>query len=103
MERELIVATCQFPVSADIKRNESYILKQIEEAKAKEAEIAHFSESSLSGYAGMDFRSFRCQDETVLRGSLEKIIQFAAKFKIWVIAGNHQFDKNQKNHTIVCG
>lgn len=94
MERELIVATCQFPVSADIKRNESYILKQLAEAKAKEVEIAHFSESSLNGYAGTDFKSLKSQDETMLRNSLEKIIRFSAKFKIWVIIGSHYFEKD---------
>ena len=72
MERELIVATCQFPVSADIGRNRSYILKQMAAAKSQGAEVAHFSESSLSGYAGMDFESYESQDGACLHSSLEK-------------------------------
>jgi predicted amidohydrolase len=43
-------------VSADIKRNASYIQKQMAEAKEKGAEVYHFPESSLSGYAGTDFK-----------------------------------------------
>jgi predicted amidohydrolase len=93
MERELIVASCQFPVSADIERNRSYILKQLAEAKAKGAEIAHFPESSLSGYAGTDFESYESQDEALLQSSLEQIIGLAAELAIWVIVGSHHFEE----------
>ena len=96
MKHQLIIATCQFPVSADIKRNASYILRQMAEAKAKGADVSHFPESSLSGYAGTDFKRFKSQDETLLLGSLEKIIQLSSELKIWVIVGSHHFAEN--NH-----
>jgi predicted amidohydrolase len=91
MEPELTVATCQFPVSADIKRNKSHILKQLAEAKSKGPEIVHFPESSLSSYAEMDFESIESQDETLLQSSFEQVIQLAAKLKIWVVVGSHHF------------
>lgn len=94
MKRELIVATCQFPVSVDIKKNESYILKQLEDAKAKGAQLAHFSESSLSGYAGIDFNSFDSQDEALLLDSLKTIRLISSRLKIWVIVGSHYFGRN---------
>jgi predicted amidohydrolase len=47
MTRELIIATFQFPVSGDIKKNAAYILRQMTEAKEKGADISHFPESSL--------------------------------------------------------
>ena len=96
MKRELIIATCQFPVSADIKKNNSYILKQLTEAKEKGAEVAHFSESSLSGYAGIDFMDFEAQDQTLLKSSLEKTAERAARLKIWVIVGGHHFDRKNE-------
>lgn len=96
MKNELTIATCQFPVSGDIKRNASYILRQMAEAKEKGADVSHFSESSLSGYAGTDFKRYKRQDEALRLGSLEKIIQLSSELKIWVIVGSHHFDKN--NH-----
>ena len=95
MKRELIIATCQFPVSADIKKNASYILRQMAEAKKKGADVSHFPESSLSGYAGIDFKRYKSQDEALRLGSLEKIIQLSSELKIGVIVGSHHFDKNK--------
>ena len=96
MKRKLIIATCQFPVSGNIKRNASYILRQMTEAKEKGADVSHFPESSLSGYAGTDFKRFKSQDETLRLGSLEKIIQLSSELEMWVIVGSHHFAKN--NH-----
>jgi len=96
MKRELTLATCQFPVSGDIKRNASYILRQMAEARGKGADISHFPESGLSGYAGTDFKRYKSQDEALRRDSLKKIIQLSSELKIWVIVGSHHFAAN--NH-----
>lgn len=96
MKRELIIATCQFPVSGDIKRNASYILRQMAEAKEKGADILHFPESSLSGYAGKDFKRYKKRDEASRLASLEKIIQLSSELKIWAIIGSHHFSRNNK-------
>ena len=50
----LRVASCQFPVQAEIERNREYILQQMQEAAELRADLAHFSECALSGYAGVD-------------------------------------------------
>ena len=94
MKRELIIATCQFPVSADIQRNASYILRQMAKAKEKGADISHFPESSLSGYAGTDFKSFKSQNEVMLLSSLENIAQISSELNIWAIIGSHHFEGN---------
>ena len=47
MKRELIVATCQFPVSGDIEKNASYILKQMAEAKEKGAGVVHLFKKKI--------------------------------------------------------
>ena len=92
MKRELVVATCQFPVSRHIEKNRSYILTLVARAGKKGADIAHFSESSLSGYPGIDFMDMDAQDQTLLQRSLEQITDLAARLKIWVIVGGHHFD-----------
>jgi predicted amidohydrolase len=52
-----IVATCQFPVSEDIRRNARHILRQLAVTKDSGATVAHFPECGPSGYAGADFAS----------------------------------------------
>ena len=53
---KLLVATCQFPVSADIRANSEWICRQLREAKQRNANLAHFPECALSGYPGTDFK-----------------------------------------------
>jgi hypothetical protein len=52
--KALRVATCQFSVEPDIAHNRRWILKQIDEAGDQGADLVHFSECALSGYAGVD-------------------------------------------------
>ena len=47
-EEKLKVASCQFPVSGDIKSNANYIQRFIEKAALNNADIVQFSESALS-------------------------------------------------------
>ena len=49
---KLVVATCQFPVGADARRNLGYVRRQMRTARERGAHVAHFCEGSLSGYAG---------------------------------------------------
>ena len=56
---QLKVATCQFPVSGRVDENAEYIKDFIKEAASNEADIVHFSEAALSGYAGVDVPRFR--------------------------------------------
>ena len=95
-KRKLTIATCQFPVSADIRKNEAYIMKQLSQAKSGGADIAHFSESSLSGYAGIDFKNFEGRDDELLTSCLENIREFAKKIEIWMIIGSHYFEDKFK-------
>jgi len=95
MAKKITIATCQFPVSGDIKKNKSYILKQIAQAKRKNADLVHFPECCLSGYADYDFHSFKNCDENQLKLAFENILKTAAELKIWIIIGSHHFEKNQ--------
>ncbi len=53
----LRLATCQFPVSADVKANGEWVRTQMRQASAKGADLIHFPECALSGYAGVDLPS----------------------------------------------
>jgi predicted amidohydrolase len=60
--KALRIATCQFSVEADIGHNRRWILKQIAEAADQDADLVHFSECALSGYAGVDIPSIQALD-----------------------------------------
>ena len=45
----LTVATCQFPVTVDVKANAAHIRRQIKLAAKRGADVAHFPEVAISG------------------------------------------------------
>ncbi len=51
---KLKVATCQFPTSSDITGNYNQVASLVTKAKERGADVAHFPEACLSGYAGSD-------------------------------------------------
>ena len=54
----LNIATCQFAVSGDVDANAEKIRELMRQAAAQNADIVHFSECALSGYAGVDVVDF---------------------------------------------
>ncbi len=54
----LVIATAQFPTSHIISDNAQHILRQMKHARELGADVIHFCEGALSGYAGVDFASF---------------------------------------------
>ncbi len=85
---KLCVATCQFPVSADISENGKWIRKQMRQGSSKGADIIHFSECALSGYTGVDYESFEGFDWAKLRSELESVTGLAKELKVWVVLGS---------------
>lgn len=95
----LTVATCQFPVSADITRNLRYVVRHLRQAKERGADVAHFPEGALSGYAGSDFVSFGDFDWKGLREATERVLELAAETGMWVVAGSaHRLSAGHKPH-----
>ncbi len=95
----LTVATCQFPVDSDIRRNLRYVSRQIQTAKDRGAHVAHFPEASLSGYAGVDFPSHEGFDWPLLRECTQRVLDLARQFRIWVILGSaHRLTGDHKPH-----
>lgn len=95
----LNVATGQFPISDGIYANCHYVLDQLTSAKRQGANVIHFPEACLSGYAGVDFESFDSFDWKALQEATQTIMSAAAKHNIWVIlCSGHYLSDIHKPH-----
>ena len=93
------VATCQFPVSAEIGANLRWIRRQIRIARQQGAHVAHFPEAALSGYAGTDFDTFAGFDWDALRSAMSEVLDCARRTGLWVILGSaHRLTGGHKPH-----
>lgn len=95
-QEKLTIATCQHPVSADIDSNLKAIVKLVKSAKSQEADIAHFSECNLTGYAGLDFMEINHSEKPVINDALKQLKELAGSLKIWLIIGAHHFNNNKQ-------
>lgn len=96
---KLYVATCQFPVGRDVAENAGWICRQMREAKRLKADIAHFPEVALSGYAGVDHADLSGFDWDAQRDELETILELARSLRIWVVLGAaHKLTGPNKPH-----
>jgi predicted amidohydrolase len=96
-QEKMKVATCQFPVTGDMKSNADYIKNFIREAAENHADIVHFSEAALSGYPPGDISSFENYDWEALRAETYEIMSLAKEHKIWVVLGSaHYLDEQEK-------
>lgn len=84
----LRIASCQFPVSADIEENTRWIIKQINEAAEKGADIVHFPECALSGYPGTDMNTLDGFSWDELHSCTDTILSSARKLGIWTLLGS---------------
>lgn len=93
------IATCQFPVSADIKANALQIQKLMQKGADARADIVHFSECALSGYASVDFDSFDGYNWDLLKDKTLEIIDWAGQLKMWIVLGSsHRLTEPNKPH-----
>ena len=91
MPRELVVATCQFPVTSRISGNLAHILDLLARSGEAGAQIAHFPESSLSGYAGVDFDDLSTRNEDRQSRALQQIRDLCRRLNIWCVVGGHAY------------
>jgi predicted amidohydrolase len=95
----LRVATCQFAVSGSIKRNARQICTLLGRAAKAGADVAHFPECALSGYADADIESTDWLDWRLLRRQTQDIMALAKELKLWVVLGStHQLTPPNKPH-----
>lgn len=98
-EGVLLVATCQFPVSGNIAENSEWIQKQMKQAKKENADIAHFSEVALSGYAGVDRDNMEDYDWDQHQNEMQTILNLADELDLWVVLGSaHRLSGENKPH-----
>ncbi len=95
----LKIATSQFAVGRDIKRNAQQIRKFMQQARRAKADIVHFSECALSGYVGTDFPNFEGYDWDLLREATQNIMSLANRLGLWVVLGStHRLTEPNKPH-----
>lgn len=85
---KLSVATCQFPTSAEVTNNFQHIAQLIRDAKSQGADVAHFPEACLSGYAGSDLATYNDFDWPLLRHYANQLVDLAGDLKLWVVLGS---------------
>jgi predicted amidohydrolase len=96
---QLRVATCQFPIGSDMRKNLEYVARQIKTAKDRGADVAHFPETCLSGYAGVDIASHEGFDWPLLEGCVQRVLDLARESRIWVLLGSaHRLTAPHKPH-----
>ena len=96
---KLQIATCQFAISKSIKRNAATIFKYIQQAKQARADLVHFSECALTGYAGSEIESSQEIDWDLLRDHTRQIMAQAARLKLYVVLGStHQLTPPNQPH-----
>jgi predicted amidohydrolase len=95
----LSVATCQFPVSADVDANLRYVKRQMSVAARRGARVAHFPEGALSGYAGTDFATFEGFSWDRLADATAEVSKHASMLGVWVVLGSaHRLSTPHKPH-----
>lgn len=95
----LKIATCQFAVGADIRRNAEQIRGFVSEAAGEGAEIVHFPECALSGYAGIDWPHLKDFDWGQLVGEMRTVMDLVARLKVWVVLGSmHRLTEPNQPH-----
>ncbi|MHC4212097.1 MAG: carbon-nitrogen hydrolase family protein [Planctomycetota bacterium] len=93
------IATCQFAVTGSIRRNSRQIQNMMKKAASDRADIAHFPECSLSGYAGFDFDTFDGYDWPLLKAESKEIMALAKKLRLWIVLGSsHPLTEPNKPH-----
>lgn len=93
------IASCQFPVSADIMENLRWIEEQLTQAKLRRVDIVHFPECALSGYPGADMETLDDFNWQLLQMATDSVLELAKTFRTWVILGSiHPLSEGNKPH-----
>jgi len=100
--KSLRVATCQFSVEASVAHNRRWVLRQIDQAANRGADVVHFSEAALSGYAGVDIPDTETLDWDALTAATQDVLAAARRRKVWVLLGSaHRLSDGVRPHNSV--
>jgi deaminated glutathione amidase len=96
---KLRIATCQFPTNGNPRKNCLFISRQMREAARRGAHVAHFAETALPGYFGVDVPEPENFDWAVLHTAMREIMALARQLRIWVVVGSaHPLSLGRKPH-----
>ncbi len=99
IENKLVIASSQFPVTANIAENASWIRTHMRNAKVQGADLVHFPECGLSGYGGADIYDYENYDWKELQEQTRSILSLAAELHMWILLGStHRLSDGHKPH-----
>lgn len=81
----LRIAAAQFPVSGDVQQNLAHVKKLIAQASSEGADVVHFPETALSGYAPR--HSTGPESKELLAEATAEVRRLAASSGLWVVLG----------------
>lgn len=87
----LRIASCQFTVNGDIRRQARFVRHYMKAASRMGAHLLHTPETCLSGYFFSDFPDFKSFDWKLLREETTRIRELAAELGIWVVLGSSHY------------
>lgn len=87
-KRKLRLAISQFSVTGDVCANSRWIQRHMKRAAKNGADVAHFSEASLSGYGGAEVVFDEHYDWVALKKETDRIRALARELKLWVVLGS---------------
>lgn len=95
----IVLATTQSKVYHSVERNGIEIRRLIRKSKSQGADIVHFCEGALSGYAENQLRQHQDIDFTRIRIEIEKIKLLCRELNIWTVLGSaHELSNGNKPH-----
>jgi predicted amidohydrolase len=94
------VATCQFAVSGSLARNAAMVHRQIDQAVRRRAQVAHFPEAALTGYAGVDLPTpWDGYDWDGLDAAHRAMAEHARRKRVWIVFGSaHRLTGDHRPH-----
>lgn len=96
------VATCYLATTPDLRVNADRICDQMRQARAHGAEVAHFPEAGLPGYAGADVEGYSSLDWRVLEKCTHRVLELARDVGLWILLGSiHRLTGAHKPHNSV--
>lgn len=86
--RRFRIAAAQLPISGDARQNGERVRAAMREAAAGGAQLVHFPEGMLSGYAKNPIQDWAEVNFGVVRQELEAVMALAAELRLWVVLGS---------------
>jgi predicted amidohydrolase len=86
--RRFNIAAAQLPITGDARQNGAQVRAAMREAAAGRAQLIHFPEGMLSGYAKHPILDWAEVDFGVVRQELEAVMALAADLGLWVVLGS---------------